>query len=107
MGDIKLKIKQNKVNFKNDIEPEVKQLITQMLQVDPKRRPTVTQILNSSFFTKLTQSIDDQFFSNPTSGFLQNVSTNRQTKKKNFRSGVNRPDNNFSKCNFMILYKTQ
>lgn len=90
MGDVKLKIRQNKINFKNDLEPEVKSLIKHMLQVDPTRRPTVKQVLNSPFFTKLTQSIDDQFFSNSAPGFTPNFTTNRQTKKKNIRPGVNR-----------------
>ena len=45
MGDVKLKIKKNKIIFKDDLEPEIKKLILQMLQVDPKKRPKVADIL--------------------------------------------------------------
>ena len=96
MGDVKLKIKQNKISFKSDIEPEVKDLITRMLQVDPKKRPSVSQILRSPFITRFNQSIDDQFFSNPAPPQMKSA-TNRQTKKKNIRPGLNRVDTNVSK----------
>jgi len=89
MGDVKNKIKKQKISFKKDIDPEIQKLIIQMLQVDPNKRPTVNQILNSPFIQQINQSIDDQFFSNP-SPYPVTDSSNRLTRKKNIRYGVSK-----------------
>lgn len=81
MGDVKQKINKQQITFKTDLEPEIKNLILHMLQIDPKRRPTVAQILASPFFQSLKQSIDDQFFSSKTSTTAKH-SSGRSTKKK-------------------------
>ena len=90
MGDVKQKIKQRKINFKKDIEVEIKELILNMLQVDPRKRPNVSDILKIPFIQNFNQRIDDQFFSNPTFKSGNQITKDRLTKKKNIRQGVNK-----------------
>lgn len=94
MGDVKQKINKQKISFKNDLDPEVKNLILSMLQIDPHRRPSVAQILQNPFFNNLKQSIDDQFFSNKSRRGVED-SSNRSTKKKMrraYRTNATAPD---------------
>lgn len=94
MGDVKQKIKLGKINFKTDLEPEIKNLILKMLQVDPRKRPSVADILQFPFIKNFNQSIDDNFFSNPIGKSLKQNTEERLTKKKIIRQGVNKKQEN-------------
>lgn len=87
MGDVKQKIKKQKISFKGDLEPEVKTLIVNMLQVDPKRRPSVAQVLEYPFIKSLKQSMDDNFFAKNAFASANDFS-DRLTRKKVMRPGV-------------------
>jgi hypothetical protein len=62
MEDVKKRIKENRVIFKKDIEPEIKSIIFQMLQMMPKMRPSVSEILRNPFIQNIRQKMDTSFF---------------------------------------------
>jgi hypothetical protein len=102
MGDVKLKIKKQKINFKKDLDPEIKQLIIRMLQIDPNKRPDAAEILTLPFVQRINQSIDDKFFSKPSS-FPSNNLTNRLTRKKNVRYGISKNEMFHSESKKVII----
>lgn len=57
--DVKNKIKKNQINFKKDIQPEIKKWIVKMLNIYPKNRPHVRDILADPFFSRYRQMIED------------------------------------------------
>lgn len=59
MEDVKKKIKQNKINFKKDIQPEIKRWIVKMLNVYPKQRPDVKDVLADPFFNRHRRAIEE------------------------------------------------
>ena len=61
MEDVKKKIKRNQINFKKDIQPEIKKWIVKMLNVFPKQRPNVTDILADPFFNHHKQLIESNY----------------------------------------------
>ena len=63
MEEVKKKIKENRVLFKKDVEPEIKSIIFQMLQMIPKMRPSVKDLLKNRFIKEIRNRIDDKFFS--------------------------------------------
>lgn len=114
MGDVKQKIKIGKINFKSDVEQEIKNLILRMLQVDPKKRPSVAQILEIPFIKNFNQSIDDQFFTNPIKKVSNKNTKDRLTKKKlnrnivkkynaNFSQNMNETSYTMSSCNYTFF----
>lgn len=62
MEDVKQRIKDNRVVFKKDIDPPIKQIIFQMLQMAPKKRPSVKEILQNPFIRTIRSQMDAKFF---------------------------------------------
>ena len=60
VSEVKKNLKQNKIVFKKDIDPEVKDWIIQMLNILPKKRPPVHKILKGSFFGGISQELKIQ-----------------------------------------------
>jgi len=57
--DVKKKIKRNQINFKKDVQPEIKKWIIKMLNVYPKHRPNVADILADPFFNRHKKMIEE------------------------------------------------
>jgi hypothetical protein len=66
MEDVKKRIKENKVIFKKDVDPEIREIIICMLQMAPKKRPTVQQVLNLPFIRGIRGKMDAVFFAQKT-----------------------------------------
>lgn len=80
MEDVKNKIKKNQINFKKDIQPEIKKWIVKMLNVYPKHRPHVKDILADSFFGKFRAEIESKSTSNMTTTTTTSSGYTRPTK---------------------------
>lgn len=64
MEDVKQRIKENRVVFKKDIDAEVRAIIFRMLQMAPKKRPSVSDVLQTPFIRGVRQRMDSRFFVN-------------------------------------------
>ena len=58
--DVKKKIKKNQINFKKDIQPDIKKWIVKMLNIYPKHRPHVKDILADPFFSQYRKKIESE-----------------------------------------------
>ena len=55
--DVKAKIQTGKIMFRKDLDPAVQDLVKSMLQINPRRRPSVAQILQSPFIQSIKAKI--------------------------------------------------
>ena len=82
MEDVKKKIKENRVVFKKDVHPQIKDIIFQMLQMIPRKRPSVSELLSQHFFKEVQNKMN-----NPTLKQQLEIKKNfikQDFKKKNF-----------------------
>ena len=82
MEDVKKKIKENRVVFKKDVHPQIKDIIFQMLQMIPRKRPSVSELLSQHFFKEVQNKMN-----NPTLKQQLEIKKNfikQDLKKKNF-----------------------
>lgn len=90
--EVKQKIKENKMEFKKDLKDEWKKLIKLMLQIDPKKRPNVNDILSIRFIKEFTDKLSNNTSQTSQSGPKSNpmlYSNEKQNKDSN--QNVNPP----------------
>ena len=105
MEDVKQKIKENRVMFKKDIEPELKSIIFQMLQMIPKTRPSVSEVLRNPFIRKVRDQMDDSFFAaKPPNQQTKKVSQQPSLDMANlFKKKGNPKSQDVQKKNFLLF----
>lgn len=62
MNEVMAKIKKNQIKFKKNLDPRVKALITRILKVEPRERPTCQEILESRQLIQLARELDSVDF---------------------------------------------
>lgn len=60
VSEVKKNLKQNKIVFKKDIDPQVKEWIIKMLNILPKKRPKVSEVLKCPLFDEISQELKIQ-----------------------------------------------
>ena len=116
MEDVKRRIKENKVIFKKDVDPEIKKTIIYMLQMAPAKRPSVAQVLEIPFIREIRNQMDAKFFATKNkieknSAKTDNKNSNEKINYSNlkffggFESNNNKPIDKADKINNLNLMK--
>lgn len=92
--DVKSKIKIGKIVFRRDLETPIRDMIKEMLQIDPKKRPHVSEILKAPFIQEVKAKLDADFFD------LQNKPLNNEANSR-FKPQVLPNFNNFNPTSFL------
>jgi calcium-dependent protein kinase len=58
MNEVMNKIKKNHIKFKKNLDVRIRNLINKILQIDPQKRPTCQEILESPELIELTREFD-------------------------------------------------
>ena len=58
MNEVMAKIKKNQIKFKKNLDSRIKKLITTILKIDSKDRPTCKEILQMKPLIELTREFD-------------------------------------------------
>ena len=58
MNEVMAKIKKNSIKFKKNLDSRIKNLITTILKIDPKERPSCQEILKMKPLIDLTRELD-------------------------------------------------
>ena len=60
LAELETKIKNLNINWPKNMDPDAKDLITKILKLNPKERPTIHQILNHKFITTYYPNVVDE-----------------------------------------------
>jgi aurora kinase len=60
LAELEMKIKNLNINWPKNMDPDAKDLITKILKLNPKERPTIHQILNHKFITTYYPNVVDE-----------------------------------------------
>lgn len=78
--DVKQKIKENRIEFRKDLNEEWKKLTLLMLQINPKKRPAVKDILSIRFIKEIKDTLFGQ--RNASSNLYTCTNTSQYVNKK-------------------------
>lgn len=73
MNEVMSKIKKNHIKFKKNLDVRIRKLINKILQIEPRKRPTCQEILDSPELIELTRefNISNQLFDSHQSSNLK------------------------------------
>ena len=94
---VKKNIKRNKIVFRKDINSEIRRITIKMLNMYPKHRPTVSEVLEDPFFTNIRQKILFKKSTQSEECLISNHSEDNSKKIQSYKS------KNYSDANFLKI----